>query len=86
MTRAKWNHQPPRLGARTGSSLIERFHAGPLFRQLLSTSTSRVETLILLNSVVFLHDGGPGVSFQLPRSKVPARGKEVSRRCDYLGW
>ena len=66
--------------------LTSDFHPAPLFKQLLSTSTSHVETLILLNSIVFLRDGGPGVSFQLARSEVRAQDKEINRRLDYLGW
>jgi hypothetical protein len=75
-----------RMRAAEYSCLTSDFDPAPLFKQLLSTSTSHVETLILLNSVVFLRDGGPNVSFQVPRSEVRAQGKEVSRRLDYLGW
>ncbi|MDE0915362.1 MAG: sulfatase-like hydrolase/transferase [Planctomycetota bacterium] len=79
-------HPLVRMRAAEYFCLTSDFDPAPLFKQLLSTSTSHVETLILLNSIVFLRDGGPGVSFQLPRSEVRAQDKEINRRLDYLGW
>lgn len=58
----------------------------PVFREALKTSRSHVETLILLNSVVFLRDGGPKLAFDFTRADVRSTGGEVSRRLEYLGW
>ncbi len=66
--------------------LTSDFDPAPLFKQLLSDSISHVETLILLNSVVFLRDGGPDISFEMTRDEVHAQSSEVKRRLDYLGW
>ena len=58
----------------------------PVIRKVLQTSESHVETLIALNSVVFLRDGGPGIAFDFSKSDVRSKGGQVGRRIDYLGW
>jgi uncharacterized sulfatase len=88
LVRTALKHANPlvRMRAAEFLALNGDFDPAPLFKELLSTSTSHVETLILLNSVVFLRDGGPDISFQMPRSEVRSQDGQVSRRLDYLGW
>jgi uncharacterized sulfatase len=80
----------PNLLVRTRAAeflaLLGGFDPVPTLKEILRTSDSHVETLIVLNSVVYLRDGGPNISFQLPRGEVRSQEGEVSRRLDYLGW
>ena len=58
----------------------------PTFREALRASTSNVETLIMLNDLVFLRDCGPGITFDFSAKDVRSKTGHVSRRLEYLGW
>ena len=57
---------------------------GPVIVEALRTSDSQVETLIILNMVVFLRDGGPEIKLGLTGDDVTMKGGEVDRRLWYL--
>ena len=56
----------------------------PTIREVLQTSTAPTETLITLNTVVFLQDGPHAYDFNLSNKDVPARNQEADRRMEYL--
>ena len=57
-----------------------------VFRTILQQSNSYVETLIAMNDMVFLMDGGLNQAFSFTKKDVKSSGSEVQRRVDYFGW
>jgi hypothetical protein len=55
----------------------------PVFADVLKSSDSPVETLIILNMLVYLKDGGPRIEFTI-NPKEMNTGGEVGRRIEYL--
>ena len=51
----------------------------------LSKSESPVETLLILNTVVFLQDRDEGRKVKLDLKQIRSQGGEVARRLEYLG-
>lgn len=57
----------------------------PILRDVLSTTTSPVEALLTLNTVVFLHDRADvGYRFDPKQVEPKAKSGEVNRRIEYL--
>ncbi len=56
----------------------------PTLMQVLKTSETPVESLIALNTVVFLRDGPRGYRFSITPDDVAAKNPEVQRRLLYL--
>ncbi len=57
-----------------------------VFRTILQQSSNYVETLIAMNDMVFLMDGGLNQAFSFTKMDVKSSGPEVQRRMDYFGW
>ena len=51
---------------------------------ILKNTKSPAESLIVLNGVVFLQDGGPGYRFKIRAKDVAAIDSQVKRRLEYL--
>ncbi|MCB1237354.1 MAG: sulfatase-like hydrolase/transferase, partial [Verrucomicrobiae bacterium] len=56
----------------------------PTIMEALKTSDSDVETLIIMNMVIYLKDFGPKTDFHITRADVKSQGGEVERRLFYL--
>jgi len=59
--------------------------AGPALYEVLEESESDVVSLLALNTMVFLQDGGPGFTFNVSKKDVGNPKGQVPRRLEYLG-
>ncbi len=57
----------------------------PTVLDALSSTKSGTEAGLILNAVVFLRDGGPGIDFAPSELKPGARNDVVNRRLEYFG-
>lgn len=57
-----------------------------VFKTILNQSSNHVETLIAMNDMVFLMDGGLNQTFPFSSRDVKSSGPEVKRRIKYFGW
>lgn len=73
-----------RVRAAVFLALVGAADPAPTIKDALRTSTSEVETLVILNMVVYLKDAGPQVDIGLKRGDLAKQGGEVERRLWYL--
>ncbi|MCB1232204.1 MAG: sulfatase-like hydrolase/transferase [Verrucomicrobiae bacterium] len=73
-----------RVRAATFLALVGEEDPAPTFKEALANSDSEVETLIIMNMAVLLHDHGPKIDMKLTRADVKQSGGEVERRLWYL--
>ncbi len=66
--------------------MIKAIDPQPVFKQALKESSSGAETLLILNDVVHLRDGGFGYDFNFSLNDVKTQGRQVKRRLKYLNW
>ena len=76
-------HQLARTYAAEYLGTIRAIDPVPTLLDVLATSESEVETLRIMNSVVFLRDFH-GYKIEIDPAKVKSSGGEVSRRISYL--
>lgn len=79
----------PSLLARTRAAeflaILGAVDPAPTLADVLAKSDSPVETLLILNTVVFLRDRPYGNTFNFDIRKIRSTGGEVARRLEYLG-
>lgn len=73
-----------RVRAAVFLAMVGEEDPAPTIVEALKTSTSEVETLMIMNMVVFLKDAGPKIDLKLTRDDVAMSTGEVERRLWYL--
>ena len=73
-----------RVRAAVFLAMVGAADPAPVFKEALQTSTSEVESLVILNMVVYLKDAGPQIDMGLTRADLAQAGGEVERRLWYL--
>jgi uncharacterized sulfatase len=73
-----------RLRAAEFLAVIGEADPAPVIQEILKTTDSPVEALIVLQSVVFLRDGPLNHEFNIDGSTIRAKNGEVERRISYL--